>query len=354
MKLHVFNPEHDIALAANLSNFTAPHAGRQLRTDLGYLPALWADDGDVVLVDCVERADCLWRRLQHKTRSHHVEFVDKNQLRRLAIDAIEPWGWDVALCAQLRRWGIADSLLPTADYLKQLRVFSHRRQAAKLLSALRLYGTVGEAVECDSLDMVQSLLDEHGSLVLKAPWSSSGRGVRFVSDLNVHECNWLQNVIHRQGSVMAEIKYNKVKDFGMEFLADGKGNISYCGLSLFHTANGVYAGNLLATEAVKRMILSRYVSLDLLDAIRERIAENLHLEDYCGPFGIDMMAVRPQSCNEPISANSHCLIHPCVEINLRRTMGHAALAVAEDDDEARRIMRIDFDGTNYKLKIRRL
>ena len=33
--LQIFNPEHDIALAANLSNFTAPHAGRQLRHDLG-------------------------------------------------------------------------------------------------------------------------------------------------------------------------------------------------------------------------------------------------------------------------------------------------------------------------------
>ena len=42
MKLHIFNPEHDLALAANLSNFTAPHAGRQLRADLGFIPAIWA------------------------------------------------------------------------------------------------------------------------------------------------------------------------------------------------------------------------------------------------------------------------------------------------------------------------
>ena len=35
MTLHVFNPEHDIALASNLSNFTAPHAGRQLRAPCG-------------------------------------------------------------------------------------------------------------------------------------------------------------------------------------------------------------------------------------------------------------------------------------------------------------------------------
>ena len=60
MKLHIFNPEHDIALASNLANFTAPHAGRQLRANLGFLPALWAADGDAVLVDDVASAERLW------------------------------------------------------------------------------------------------------------------------------------------------------------------------------------------------------------------------------------------------------------------------------------------------------
>ena len=50
MTIHLFNPEHDIALASNLANFTAPHAGRQLRADLGFLPALWAEEGDTILV----------------------------------------------------------------------------------------------------------------------------------------------------------------------------------------------------------------------------------------------------------------------------------------------------------------
>ncbi len=36
MTLHVFNPEHDIALAYDNKYFTAPHAGRQLRNDLAY------------------------------------------------------------------------------------------------------------------------------------------------------------------------------------------------------------------------------------------------------------------------------------------------------------------------------
>ena len=64
MKLHVFNPEHDIALAANLCQFTAPHAGRQLRSDLGHIPALWASDGDMVLVDDVAAALMAVRHLR--------------------------------------------------------------------------------------------------------------------------------------------------------------------------------------------------------------------------------------------------------------------------------------------------
>ena len=56
MRLRVFNPEHDIALASFSPGFTSPHAGRQLRADLGFLPALWATEEDLVLVDDVEGA----------------------------------------------------------------------------------------------------------------------------------------------------------------------------------------------------------------------------------------------------------------------------------------------------------
>lgn len=63
MKLHIFNPEHDIALASNMEQFTAPHAGRQLRSDLGFIPALWAEEGDFVLVDDIDQAEDKLRHL---------------------------------------------------------------------------------------------------------------------------------------------------------------------------------------------------------------------------------------------------------------------------------------------------
>ena len=103
MVLHVFNPEHDLALASGLSNFTAPHAGRRLRADLGYLPALWAGDDDCVLVEHVEQARRAYGRLRARVGGAPKRFVDKTQLSRLAIDRVEPWGWDMALRATLIR-----------------------------------------------------------------------------------------------------------------------------------------------------------------------------------------------------------------------------------------------------------
>lgn len=358
MKLHIFNPEHDIALASNLANFTAPHAGRQLRENLGFLPALWAADGDAVLVDDVASAERLWnvtdkklknvtiKQLKNRSQKEVTFITGKQPMDFREVTAVDVWGWDRALKASLQRKGVDASLLPSDDYIERVRQLSHRRTAAQLLPRLRQEGTVGEAFECSTIDDVNLLLNNHGHVVVKAPWSSSGRGVRFVEadNLQPNFGSWLHNLLLRQGSVMVEPYYHKVKDFAMEFSADGKGHIRYEGLSLFHTANGAYVGNILATEQTKRDMLSRYVSLSLIDSICETIVDYLDLEDYCGPLGIDMMVVRE---------NDRLLLHPCVEINLRRTMGHVALTLSPVDDGICRVMRITYSNT-YKLSLRKL
>jgi len=207
-----------------------------------------------------------------------------------------------------------------------------------------LEGTVGEAVECATLEQVERCQKHWGQIVIKSPWSSSGRGVRFA----VQE-GWINNVIKAQGSVMVEPYYNKVKDFGMEFEVDQDGQVHYLGLSLFHTKNGAYIGNLLATEQAKREQLSRYVSMELLDEIKQRVIDNVQLPDYVGPFGIDMMIVNGHRSSQ----TANLLLHPCVELNLRRTMGHVALNITPSDDDHRKVMRIELTD-HYKLSIRLL
>ena len=398
MTLHIFNPEHDIALAANLSNFTAPHAGRQLRNDLGFLPALWAQEGDRVLVQHEESALKVYRRVCHRLVKLGIKKIENGELRMENYDmfkggngsgcgnhnsqlstliatphsdqrsensqiSIAPWGWDRAIRRELERMGMTASLLPTAEQIEQIRQLSHRRTSAQLLPLLQMEGTVGEAFECTAVEEVTELMQRYGRLVLKAPWSSSGRGVRFcdAERLNgkgeMRNEKWARNVIASQGSIMAEPYYNKVRDFGMEFEADAEGRIHYLGLSLFHTVNGAYEGNILATESVKQEMISRYIPACLLDSIKQTIVERLTLNGYVGPFGIDMMIVKPGEGNHNSQlsiVNCQLGLHPCVEINLRRTMGHVALSISPTDDDIRAVMRVIYDGNHYKLKINKL
>ena len=340
--LHIFNPEHDIALASNLANFTAPHAGRQLRADLGFLPVIWAKEEDFVLVDNMEYTKKTCKRFRYLKCHNLVETLPDRDIERISV-----WGWDKALKATLKRKGVSESLLPTDEQLEHIRQLSHRRVAAALLVQLQSEYTVGESFECTEAAEVEALLARYGQVVMKAPWSSSGRGLRFLSAERTPfqmQAGWFHNLVERQGSVMVEPYFDKVKDFGVEFRADGKGHIHYEGLSLFHTINGAYVGNVLATERAKIEMLRRYIPAIWIENIKEKIISTLDLGDYEGPFGIDMMIVK---------GNSKLLLHPCVEINLRRTMGHVALALTPDDDEIVKVMRIELRD-HYKLLINKL
>ncbi len=269
---------------------------------------------------------------------------------------IEPWGWNAALRAQLIRKGFNPEQLPTLPQLEHIRQLSHRCTSAELLKQLRETlpdsPLTGKAIECLSFEEVEAQLSKWPRMVLKAPWSSSGRGIRFVTEaLTTSTADWLRNTILHQGSIMVEPYYNKVKDFGMEFYSDGKGCVSYLGLSLFHTQNGAYTGNLLATEEYKRQSLGKYISIHILDKVQQSVCQLLSStigKCYIGPLGIDMMVVS----SHPFSPLT---LHPCVEINLRRTMGHVALSLTQltnpqSDNEVVRIMRIVYEDNQYRLK----
>ena len=345
MKLLVFNPEHDLALAANLSNFTAPHAGRQLRADLGFIPAIWAAADDCVLVENVEDAE---RRFLRLTRRPFGRFIAKEQICKHHFSAVDVWGWDLAIRAYLLRWGVDAGIMPTVTQIDAIRQLSHRRYAMQLLECLQMPGIIGYSFETDQMSDITDRLHNGEHLVVKAPWSSSGRGVRFMDgDMNIYDSGWLRHVIEKQGSVMVEPYYNKVKDFGMEFVSDGCGSVSYVGLSLFQTSNGAYTGNILAPEEEKEIAISHYIPIDLLKTVQQKICIEMGtlLKDrYAGAFGIDMMVVRRDD-------GDGFLLHPCVEINLRRTMGHVAISLTELCSGLPKLMKIEYNANIYKIKI---
>ena len=210
MTLHIFNPEHDIALAYDNKYFTAPHAGRQMRHDLDYLPVLWAKDGDYILVENVNSARIHARRFM--SYGQQVHFIDSDNIEQIIDEVTEvmPWGWDSAIKFQLEQLGIKANVLPTDENLSAIRELSNREYASHVLRELRELLDedilIGESFSARNVAELTSLLEKIDKAVIKAPWSSSGRGVRYIDTMiDPAILNWANNVIKQQGSIMVSI-----------------------------------------------------------------------------------------------------------------------------------------------------
>ncbi|MBQ0064069.1 MAG: hypothetical protein KBS94_08670 [Prevotella sp.] len=278
MSICIFNPWHDMALAYGQQPFTPSSFVFDFQRHMADIAEVWNDSAET--------------------------------------DRIEPWGWDYFTKQRLIKQGYDASLMPTDEDIETLRQLSHRSTFMPLLHALRnIEGTTGESRCLD--DERECTLSALRGMMMKAPWSSSGRGVRLVNSEN--DINWARNIIRQQGALMAEPYYNKVKDFALEFHWNGR-KTEYIGSSLFTNSGYAYTGNVVASEEKKRSMLGKYVSLQTIDAICDKIKMwcdatflPLHIPT---PFGVDMML---------IVEGERMLIHPCVEVNLRRTMGYVAL-----------------------------
>lgn len=297
----MFNPEHDIVLALDAgAGFTPPKAARRLRQDLSHLPSLWG-----------------------------------------AGEEPSVWGWDAAVVAELVKAGVPRDKMPSDEQLREIRRLSNRSLAVELLSRLRtLPGTVGTSAVCRSLADVEQFAREHGDTILKAPWSSSGRGVK---QFTAHSAQFIVSTITKQGTIIAEAKCQRVMDFALEYHSDKDGRIAYSGLSLFSTVNGAYKGNLLLPEEEKRQLLFQYIPEAAVTAasaiIKAELAPRLK-GIYSGPFGIDMMVCQ---------GGAGYLLNPCIEVNLRRTMGHVALALTAQGHRGTMTVLYNKERDKYEL-----
>ena len=304
-KLYLFNPENDMALASGSPYYMAPASAKKMADDLAMLPAWYADAGSEILVGDSRQVDWLREGCRLSLPVNGVLSVSDG------YEEIIPWGWSPAL---KHRLGMDTVREVDVDHLRSL---SSRMTAVGLLPKLRIEGTIGESFWLTSLENVSAFSLKHDRVLLKAPWSGSGKGIQPLCGLPDDNLQgWIRRIIATQGGVVGEPFYEKVKDFAMEFKAEGH-EVAFAGYSLFETdARGIYKENFLASDATIEEMLSEYVSRDVLHAVRKSLLQELSLllgGSYQGYLGVDMMIVR--------SEEGKYLVHPCVEVNLRMNMG---------------------------------
>lgn len=328
-KTYIFNPDSDLALANGDANYLPPRSARRMADDLSLLPAWYADEGDAVLIPSSDVIYYWSKTLSNNILRSEIKWITNKE--SLPSQPLSPWGWNAALVKQMKVRGLGDEHLPSVEEMEALRALSSRRMAVEVLKALmqNLSGThrlIGEAAFCVTEEEIVQQVTSYPTTMLKAPWSSSGKGLRrgqgeYAPPLS----GWCARTLAQQGAVVVEPLYRKVKDFAMEFYSAGNGApLTFVGYSRFVTdANGSYEGNLLMADEEIERELSTYVSREALHSVRamlqELIGERIGA-DYRGYVGVDMMVCLVKRENQKWDM---CL-HPCVEINLRMNMGVVA------------------------------
>jgi len=311
-KLHLFNPDNDLALAANIDNYTPPKAALQFRRDAELLPLWYGGQSDRVVC---HGANAKWLETRRHLFPGLCDIYDHSQTDLSPT----PWGWSKAVRQSFMREGLPTDMLPDDPELDRIRLLSHRSTASRIHRQLKdMLPDIQfphPAQEVHSEEEVAQLMNQWGDIYVKQPWSGSGRGI--ISSTGNREATprMARSFIARQGSAMVEPAMQRVQDFAMLFrCADGK--VESLGTSVFTTDNsGHYSGNLLAPETQRFSQISLiYPAQNLIDVrtALSRILQNEIAPYYSGVVGVDML----------ISADG--ILHPVVEINLRHTMGFVA------------------------------
>lgn len=304
-KLHLWNPQNDLALAADVSGYTPPKNVKDFIEAGRLLPVWWADEGDYILGDKSLQYDA--DRMSEIFGLPRVKVV-----RGVQKDCIPmPWGWSSDAAHQFARAGIDEMRLPLCDLLRSI---SHRATAMRINEQLG----VESALEMFDINGFNGLYDRFpGGFVLKSPWSGSGRGVIYSNKVPEKQLMAMaEGIIRRQGSVTVERLYAKQKDFGALFeLNDGKAE--FAGLSYFYTSDtGAYKGSYLMDDGD----IIKSLGIDPMPVIRSLETVLSQYTEYFpnGMMGVDMLTYRD---------NGQLCIAPCIEVNWRMTMGVVALKI---------------------------
>lgn len=315
--IHLFNPENDLALGLGCRHYTPPPHAAALHRAGALLPLWWAEEGDRVVAPESLRDEA--GALREKFGLYGDIFAP-----RCGYGEPAPWGWSLDAVRQFRNAGVDEAGLPSDEAVERMRRISHRRSAIGLLAGLGDEYPRGEEFTDASAALSRCRASDS---YVKSPWSGSGRGVFCSSALSRDALRRrLEGIIHRQGSVIVEPALCKILDFAALFYSNACG-VAFRGLSVFQTeSQGMYAGNIVARqEDLRRIIGGAGVSCmaELSDVIPRLgiLLSRLVGDVYKGWLGIDMMIYRDSS--------GTVRLMPCVELNLRMTMGVVAMKIAD-------------------------
>lgn len=323
-RLWHFNPGGELSFARARGGYALPaRSVRQLRRELGLLMRFLASEGDYILI-----FDAYEKPLFYDHQGHPVSTIPEGL--SLALWSREQ-GIEDYIQQRLSPVRIQVSPLLPIDFTLQHRRVSlslYQRLSQPLCLAPSLaphwLDSTSSRLEIEEVMQEKARFSPYNGVVIKLPYSSSGRG---VSMLRLSEALEATELLHRQiakrGSLSIEPWLDRYADWAMEWHLSPETEPKLVALSSFFSEGASYQGNRLLPQAELWQQLRDQVGAIMLertiDETRHWLQEVIEA-GYHGYIGIDQMVYKEGKALR---------WHPVVEVNPRCTMGLIAAIVEE-------------------------
>jgi hypothetical protein len=331
--LFYFNPTVEMAVANGSPSYQPPLILQTFEREIAPIMQFMATADDIIVYENSHRmispdfTSLLGQTPRFMTFAELCNNTD-------ALNQLAPWGWSPAVYHRFKpiwqRFSSDFQLSKNGSWNPFHATLLNRNTSANILQDIlnnaEISGLIhndSTPVYCTTLEQIEKIFKMRGQIVLKAPLSSSGRGLQVLRKNMLNNSNraWISSVLHHQGGIMVEPLFDKVVDVSFHFHIQ-QSVAEYLGSVYFKTnSNGGFQGCYLNVPAehnasVQTMMqtISNTIS-HLSNSIEKTFGTH-----YNGFIGVDAML---------IMHNNTLLLHPCLEINMRTTMGLITLKMRE-------------------------
>ncbi|MDR3341043.1 MAG: hypothetical protein LBT25_13335 [Candidatus Symbiothrix sp.] len=337
--IHYFNPGHETAVL-NASKHYQPAAGiAKMQEDLAFLPAWYADFDDFVFVknslpdNFLSSIQALKQPASAICEQSLFEQSDKLFNQEISLWGISPQSihffekidWQYHLSLKIPAWKEEFRFLGSRFAAKE--IISELVETVPEIEKAILPEFYSDLPEIEKVCLSALKAGFPDRLLLKSPYSSSGRGLVWLppGKPTQSEKQIISGMLKKQSQVSIEMALDKQLDFSMHFEILSEGITQFTGYSVFQTnAKGVYENSLTDSRENLENRIAVYTGKDLLMQVRKQLTELLnktYSPYYIGNIGVDMLVYK---------SGNQFRLHPCVEINMRKSMGYLSIRLYEN------------------------
>lgn len=328
--IYYFNPTCELAVANGEASYVPPEILQQFERELSPLFLYVASKKDIVISNIVNDD------FRERMYAWGIELPQTVALDNLSItqkyEAIAPWGWSPVVHRLFRNVKQQCSAefheSPMFSWKAEHRDLFNRTKALQLLQSVIEYrhesfiddSMIGTTIQ--SAEEIDKYWNKWQRIVLKTPFSSSGRGV-YMLKRKGDFANKIAKAFKDFGCLIIEPFFQKEHDFSLQFYINPAVGVKFQGLSHFSVATGgKYAGQLIGKWSFSKSVNEYFASAhfqDLISILKEQLSQSYYAEHYKGWLGVDCMLVEDNGLK----------VHPVVEVNCRNTMGGLAAQIED-------------------------